>query len=208
MREFKDKVGQVFGRLTVIEVLEKGRVLVKCECGTVKDVYYYDLAYGKTISCGCWNREKTTKMNTTHNQTNTRLYMTWQDMKKRCSNPKSIGYHNYGGRGIKVCEEWKNDFQSFYDWAMANGYTDELTIDRIDVNGNYEPNNCRWATIKEQGFNRRNNHLLTFNGITKTMMEWSMETGLNYDCIRARINDYGWSVEKALTTQSRGKKNG
>lgn len=208
MRDLTDRIGQVFGRLTVIDVLKNGMVSVKCKCGTVKEVKYYDLQHGKIVSCGCWNRERTTKMNTTHNQSHNRIYMTWQDMKKRCYSVKNKGYHNYGGRGIKVCEEWKNDFQSFYDWAMANGYTDELTIDRIDVNGNYEPNNCRWATIKEQGFNRRNNHLLTFNGVTKTMMEWSMETGLNYDCIRARINDYGWSVEKALTTQSRGKRNG
>lgn len=207
MKKLNDKIGQVFGRLTVIDALENYRVLVKCECGAIKDVYYYDLAYGKTVSCGCLSRENTIKRSTTHNQSNNRIYMTWQDMRKRCYNPKNVGYHNYGGRGIKVCQEWQ-EFLPFYNWSMNNGYKDNLTIDRIDVNGNYEPSNCRWITRKEQGFNRRNNHLLTFNGKTQTMKEWSIETGLHYDCIRGRINDYGWSVEKALTTPSRGRKNG
>ena len=207
MKKLNDKIGQVFGRLTVIDALENYRVLVKCECGTVKDVYYYDLAYGKTVSCGCLNRENIIKRSTTHNNTHTRLYETWKFMKKRCCNSKAIGYHNYGGRGITVCKEWL-EFKPFYDWAINNGYTDELTIDRINVNGNYEPQNCRWITRKEQCFNRRNNHFLTFNGKTQTMKEWSIETGLHYDCIRCRINRYGWSTEKALTTPVKGKQNG
>lgn len=200
-------IGQKFNRLTIIDILPKHRVLVKCDCGTIKEVYYYDLVYEKIKSCGCWNKEKTIKMNTTHNKSKTRLYKTWQGMKKRCYNHKNNQYKNYGGRGITVCQEWLDDFMNFYNWSIENGYADNLTIDRIDVNGNYSPDNCRWATIKEQGFNRRNNHLLTFKNVTKTMKEWSIEVGLNYDCIRSRINDYGWTVEKSLTTPARRRKN-
>ena len=137
-----------------------------------------------------------------------RLFKIWSNMKDRCLREKNTAYKDYGGRGITVCQEWMDDFINFYIWAMKNGYKDDLSIDRINVNGNYEPQNCRWITRKEQCFNRRNNHFLTFNGKTQTMKEWSIETGLHYDCIRCRINRYGWSTEKALTTPAKGKQNG
>lgn len=119
-------------------------------------------------------------------------------MKQRCYNPNNAKYPIYGGRGIKVCEEWKDNFLSFYEWAVLNGYRNDLSIDRIDSNGNYEPSNCRWATQKEQQNNRRTNHLLMYNGETKTVEGWAETTGIAPATIRKRI-EYGWSVEDALT---------
>ena len=128
---------------------------------------------------------------------------TWYNIKRRCYDPTDRNFKDYGGRGITVCVEWKNDFKSFYDWAMANGYLDNLTIDRIDVNGNYCPDNCRWATIYEQANNKRNNHLLTYNGCTTTMAEWSRKAKIPYRTLINRINVLGWPVDKALTTPVR-----
>ena len=127
-------------------------------------------------------------------------------MKERCYNANSDRYKDYGGKGTTVFDEWKNNFQSFYDWAMANGYKDSLTIDRIDTNGNYEPANSRWITNKEQQNNRTDNHYVTFNGETKTLKEWSEFLGVNYSTLNHRINQYGWSVEKALTEKVRVRK--
>ena len=120
-------------------------------------------------------------------KTKERLHRIWKGIKARCYNPNREAYSNYGGRGITVCDEWKNDFQAFYDWAMANGYTDDLTLDRIENDGNYEPDNCRWATRKEQGNNSRHNHLITAYGKTQTMQQWSDETGISYNTMKTRI---------------------
>lgn len=128
----------------------------------------------------------------------TRLYGIWLQIKNRCYNPKTGRYGDYGARGIKVCDEWCNDFKAFYDWAMANGYRDDLSIDRKDVNGNYEPSNCKWATVKEQARNKRNNHILTLNGVSHCLMEWCEITGLSRGCIQNRLK-YGWTVEETLT---------
>lgn len=128
-------------------------------------------------------------------------------MKQRCNSPKHTAYKNYGGRGIKICKEWEHDFKAFYDWSIANGYNPELTLDRIDNNGNYEPSNCRWATIKEQSYNRRTNRNLTVYGITHTLEEWSKIMGFNsHHVIFLRLKR-GWTVEDAICTPSRKKKN-
>ena len=129
----------------------------------------------------------------------TRLQVIYNCMKQRCYNPHRTQYKNYGGRGIIVCEEWKNSFKNFKDWAMKNGYKDNLTIDRINTNGNYEPSNCRWATVKEQQRNKRTNTHLTCNGKTLLIQEWSELTGLSTSRICLRLKA-GWSVEKALLT--------
>ena len=180
MSKFVDLTGQKFGRLTVIERAEnKGKHLLwrcKCDCGEICLAAGTHLKSGSKQSCGCLLREHakglSKKVNVTHGLSESRIYRTYISMKQRCYNPNIKSYKDYGGRGITVCAEWLNDFSAFYEWAMANGYADDLTIDRKDVNGNYEPSNCRWATRKEQNNNKRNNKEITYKGETHTMAGW------------------------------------
>lgn len=204
----KDITGQQFGRLTVLYRLHNNHKkdaywLCVCDCGNLKEVRLDHLQNGNSKSCGCLAKEITSKRSVKHKQCNTRLYKIWGSMKRRCYNVKDKRYTDYGGRGIAVCSEWRNDFMSFYNWSMANGYNDNLTIDRIDVNGNYEPSNCRWATHKQQARNRRNNKLYTLNGVTKCLAEWCEILGLNYHTINVRINVHNWSIEKALELENK-----
>lgn len=131
-----------------------------------------------------------------NNDSHYRIYMIWFDMKRRCNQPQNKRFNRYGGRGIKVCDEWLN-FQSFFDWSLANGYKDDLTIDRVNKDGDYGPDNCRWADLITQANNRSNNHYITYQGKTQTMMEWSKELNMNYSTLRRRIN-LGWDVEEAF----------
>lgn len=209
MSKLIDLTGQKFGRLTVIERANNskdGRTRWKCvcECGSGKEVVVtgVDLRNGHSKSCGCIQKEIasiTVKPHYTHGKSNSRIYRIWRNMKSRCYCKKNAIYKYYGERGITVCDEWVDDFKSFYYWAMQNGYADELSIDRKDVNGNYEPNNCRWATKKEQANNTRNNRIITYKGVTLTLSQWSEKTGINSKTIQTRLNN-GWSVEKALST--------
>lgn len=152
---------------------------------------------------GMKNRGNKTNHPIKHGMCGTRLYRIWHSMKQRCNNPNNTSYHNYGGKSIRVCKEW-NEFQGFSEWAISNGYSDELTLDRINGDGNYEPSNCRWITMKEQQNNKSDNHLLTYNGKTQNIMQWAEELqptlGITYSMINKRINRQGWSVESALST--------
>ncbi len=139
-----------------------------------------------------------------HGLKNTRLFRIWSNMKNRCNNSKCDKFYRYGARGITVCDEWQNDFQTFYDWAMSHGYSDELTLDRIDNDGNYCPENCRWATLKMQANNTSHCRFITIDGNTKTMKEWCEITGVNYNTARDRIR-HGWNPVKAVTTPSNPK---
>lgn len=146
-------------------------------------------------------------VNYKHGLENHRLHSVWSDMLGRCRSVTHKAYKDYGARGITVCKEWREDFMSFFMWAMKEGYRKGLSLDRIDNNKGYSPNNCRWVTMKEQSNNRRSNHLLTFNGRTQTMQQWADETGINYWTIRDRLARCHWSVEKTLTqpVKKRGK---
>ena len=196
--------GMVFGRLTAIEFVRKDKYnnavwLFECSCGKRKEIYRNAVVHGKTRSCGCYQAEmnKTPKF-IKHNSCNTRLYRIWAHMKERCNNSRCKVYKDYGGRGIKICEDW-NDFRNFEQWAINNGYLENLTIDRIDNNGNYEPSNCRWTTMSVQANNKRNNVFYEAYGEKHTISEWARIKGINEGTLRSRIMRNKWNIEKALS---------
>ena len=205
MGKLIDLTGKTFGRWKVIERGPNNKtnhVMWLCECQCEKKTKKFiaggDLRLGKTKSCGCYNSEIASERKT-HGLSNTRLYHIWHDMKRRTLNLNCSTYDEYGGRGIKVCKEWMR-LENFIDWAIKNGYQDNLTIDRIDVNGDYCSENCRWATNIEQANNKRTNNFLEFNGKKLTVAQWSKLLGIKYETLRYRIFILGWNVEKALTT--------
>lgn len=192
-------VGKRFGKLTVIssDGKEKGSCYVncKCDCGNiVKHVKTEYLKRGTKKSCGCIQKSRMEYGILIKD--NIHLYYVWKKMNQRCSNPNNKKWKDYGGRGIKVCEEWKNDFSSFCFWSLKNGYAKGLSIDRIDNNGDYEPSNCRWATMKTQIRNRRTTLKATINGVTKSCAEWCEINGIPYRMFEERRKK-GWSLEMA-----------
>ena len=192
-------IGEKINHLTLVEDLGMRKKnhfgLFKCDCGNFKEIRISNVTTNNTKSCGCM-AHRPNGNNRKHGICYTRPYHIWERMKQRCNNPNYKEYDYYGGRGISICEEWKNP-KNFYDWAMENGYADNLSIDRIDVNKGYEPSNCRWATPKEQCNNKRNNIRITLYGETKTLAQWCEELNLSYGMVRARIKR-GWSYERAL----------
>ena len=211
----RDIIGQRFGRLTVVSFgkpyIWNGKVreyymVCRCDCGNTVEIRRSSLFNTKTgtKSCGCLHSEGLVARNYKHGLRHTNLYKRFLSMKDRCYNPNSNKYKNYGARGIKVCAEWINDFHAFYEWAMANGYKKELSIDRINVNGDYEPGNCRWATDKEQALNTRRNRFFTYNGKTLSITQWGTELGGGVALIGNRLKN-GWSLERALSTPAMRK---
>ena len=211
----RDIIGKTFGRFTVVS--NAGKAPSKhslwrcvCSCGNEIIVIRCSLTSGSTRSCGCLNDEQRHKKGeeanrTKHGKHDTRLYRIWKAMRNRCLNPNSPDFQKwYGAKGITVCQEWINDFSPFEKWAIENGYQDTLTLDRIDVNSNYSPQNCRWVSNSIQQNNKTTNHLLTYNNETHTLAEWSKITGIDRSAILARIKR-GWSVERTLTEPSHKK---
>lgn len=203
MGKKEDLTGRRIGRLTVIEETDERRSgsvvwLCKCDCGNYKRISANSLKSGRVLSCGCYNKE----VISTHGLSHTRLHHAWTSMKERCANPKNKEYPNYGGRGIRVCDEWLNSFEAFKEWAVANGYKNDAkrgdcTLDRIDVNGDYESSNCRWVDMKTQGRNRRSNHMLTINGETHCIAEWGEIANIIPSRISKRLVR-GWSPYDAV----------
>lgn len=193
----EDLTGQKFGKLTVLEFSHrKDRKYYwkcQCDCGSFTVINGWNLKSGNSKSCGCVSKEKIAKVgksNKTHGQSHTRLHNIWLDIKKRCISTTNCAYRLYGERNIKVCNEWFNNYLCFYNWAINNGYADNLTIDRIDVNGNYEPSNCRWVTKKVQANNRRNNIYIVINGTRKTLAEWAEILNIKYWTAYRRYKKY------------------
>lgn len=203
MSRFKqiDYTGKRFGRLLVLGIHHHSAtrhtyVTCKCDCGKTTIVRASCLVQGVTRSCGCLEQELKTKNSTKHGMFGTRIYVIWSGMKRRCYDPKVEQYKNYGGRGISYCKEWE-DFKNFYEWAKNNGYREDLTIDRIDTNGNYEPNNCRWIPQKEQHRNTRSNKILEYKGERHCASKWAEILGLNYNTLLTHLRN-GMSVKDAL----------
>lgn len=193
MPKFVDLSGEKFGRWLVLErtsdhVTKSGNHFTQyrcvCECGIEKDVTANSLKSGRSVSCGCFARERSSEvcrdLFMTHGETKGRLYQIYAGIKKRCLNPNAYNYADYGGRGISMCEEWLHNWCSFRDWALKNGYADNLSIDRIDVNGNYTPDNCRWVGRVAQANNRRSNRYITYRGESRTIAEWANELNIPY----------------------------
>lgn len=199
----KDISGQRFGRLVAVErdysvESRKAHWICECDCGNKKTVRGDSL--GKVNSCGCLKEEQdkaNLTANHTHKMSGSKLYQAWTGMKQRCYNPNNQKYKNYGERGIRVCAEWKEDSNTFIEWALNNGFSENLTLDRIDVNGDYEPNNCRWITNQEQCENRTTNVLVSYNGDTITLKRYAQLTGKNYGTMVSRYQR-GWSIEEVM----------
>ena len=205
-KKLKIKQGDKFGKWTIIEeiapkiISNKPRRMFRCqcECGNIGEVQLSCLRNRHSTSCGCEQKKKASSANTKHGLEKHPLYCTWKNMKKRCNNPNASEYENYGGRGISVCEEWSNSFQNFYNWAINNGWSKELTIDRIDVNKNYCPENCRWANIKIQMNNTTKNHYIKYNGDTYTLSTLSEHLNIPYNIVRYRLSNCKWTIEQLI----------
>jgi len=202
---FNNLEGKVFGKLKVIEMAPRTQKktfwVCTCECGKTHTIRSDSLTSGKTTSCGCAKKDQdriNLIMAHRHKKSGTRLYTIRNGIISRCHNQNVVCFERYGGRGIKVCDDWRNSPESFMDWALSNGYNDDLSIERIDSNGNYEPSNCKWATVKEQSNNRRSTVKITINGETKSMKTWCHDLGLNYGTVNSRYNR-GVSMERLFS---------
>lgn len=188
-------VGKKYGRLTVLKddlyinyksgKCKKG--LFKCDCGSIKEIRLSSVVNGKTSSCGCLFSENLSKRNMVHGLSKHPLYTKWLSIKNRCYIKSNIEYKYYGGKGINVCDEWKNNFKAFFDWSINNGYSKNLTIDRIDVNKGYHPDNCRYVPMINQYYNRTDSFFITIHDTKRTITEWSKISGNTVSCIKKRL---------------------
>lgn len=199
----KNEIGNQYGRLLVIgraENCKQGQAQWEClcDCGKTCVVSGSNLRRGKQISCGCYGREVNAKNDVPTELRQGRIYRIWQRMISRCTNPRNSRYYTYGARGIKVCDEWTNDYMKFHEWAIENGYSDNLSIDRIDNDGNYEPSNCRWATNTQQVRNTSKTVFITYNGEKRPLTEWCEMLHLKRSTVYARLHDYGWTNPKEI----------
>lgn len=216
MKYAKDLTGLDFTYLKVIEYFKSdydkwGNKVsfwkCKCVCGKELILPRYDLTQKRKQSCGCMRYRLVASKKKKHGEYKTRLYHIWIGMRRRCFAPKNKHYHNYGERGITVCDEWANDFVPFRDWALTHGYSDDLTIERIDVNGNYEPQNCCWIPRAEQPKNTRISKRYTYNGETKTLRDWGIALGGSPSLVKDRLKR-GWDIEVAISTPPIRSNNG
>ena len=190
--------GKKFGRLNVVKFVGMSRghdseFLCKCDCGEIRIVRGYSLKIGNTTSCGCYQKEVCSATFKGHGLSKDPAYRIIMKMKERCENTNSTGFERYGGRGITICKEWSDHPETFVKWAYENGYSKELSVDRKDNNGNYEPGNCKWSTPTEQARNRRNNVFVKFDGREKVIAEWAEELWMSQDLLnrRYRTGDRG-----------------
>lgn len=206
-----DITGRVFGRLTAIKLApnrentRRRMWLCRCECGKERLFFQSDITSGNTRSCGCLRLDNPSRL--THGMTNTPDYCIWSDMIKRCYNPRHKKYDRYGGRGIQVCDEWKNSFKQFIA-DVGRRPEPSLTLERIDNDGDYRPDNVRWATRREQARNRSSNNIITFDGKSMSIAAWSDVTGISQGAIWNRIYNCGWSICDALTKPIDTRKTG
>ena len=202
----RDLTGKRFGRWTVLSKASssgkdyKTRWNCVCDCGTKAIVQAGNLLSGASVSCGCYLKEITGNRSRTHGDGyGVRLYRIWMGMRQRCNNPNAEKYPIYGERGIKVCLEWNNSYPAFKEWALNNGYAENLTLDRIDNDGDYCPQNCRWLNNKDQCNHKRNNVCITYKGVTKTISQWAEDIGISKSSLAQRKRD-GWTDEECIET--------
>ena len=205
--KYNDLTGRRFGRLTVVERApddDHGNILwyCKCDCGGEKRTRSNALTSGKATSCGCVQKRRAAEAHTRHGCHGSRLYNIWSNMKGRCNTKSCSFYERYGGRGITVCDEWRDSFEAFRDWALANGYRDDLSIDRIDNDGPYSPGNCRWSTEEVQSRNRSTTAVITVDGIARSRTEWAEMLGIKPEALRSAIRR-GHDPETYIKTKIR-----
>lgn len=214
MWKLDDLSGKRFGKLVVVKrapnrIQKSGQFKVmwecQCDCGNVKDINSFDLKSGATKSCGCMHNEIFSKIRKTHGMYGTRIYRIWNNMRERCTNKNVFAFKDYGGRGIEVYQEWAN-FEIFYKWAKSAGYSDSLTLERKDVNGNYCPENCCWIPAKLQSRNTRKTFWITYQGETKCAAEWSEITGIPRSTLYNRKHKLKWSDDKIIGTSKKSVK--
>ena len=206
MRKSIDITNNRYGRLVAVQRVANDKNnhelwLCKCDCGNESIVLKNSLTSNRTRSCGCYYKESRLNASKKHGMTHSRLYAVWANMIRRCNNPKANDWKFYGAKGVTVCDEWKH-FSGFYEWAKKTGYKDDLTIDRIDNNGNYCPDNCRWANWDIQMNNTTRNHYIEVNGVVKTAIQWCREKGISPSTFYYRINK-GWTDVDAIVTPLR-----